>query len=30
MEQLLQQGLTQMGLPTEGIPSLLQYADLLV
>ena len=30
MEQLLQQGLTQMGLPTEGIPSLLRYADLLV
>ena len=30
MEQLLQQGLTQMGLPTKGIPSLLQYADLLV
>ena len=30
MEQLLQQGLTQMGLPTKGIPSLLRYADLLV
>ena len=30
MEQLLQSGLTQMGLPTEGIPSLMRYADLLV
>ena len=30
MEQLLQQGLTQMGLPTKGNPSLLRYADLLV
>ena len=30
MEQLLQTGLTQMGLPTEGIPALMRYADLLV
>ena len=30
MEQLLHSGLTQMGLPTEGIPSLIRYADLLV
>ena len=30
MEQLLQSGLTQMGLPTEGIPALMRYADLLV
>jgi len=30
MEQLLQTGLTQMGLPTEGIPSLMRYAELLV
>ena len=30
MEQLLQSGLTQMGLPTEGIPSLMRYAELLV
>ena len=26
----MQSGLTQMGLPTEGIPSLMRYADLLV
>lgn len=30
MEQLLHSGLTQMGLPTEGIPSLARYAELLV
>ena len=30
MEQLLQSGFTQMGLPTEGIPSLMRYAELLV
>lgn len=30
MEQLLKNGLTQMGLPTEGIPALVRYADLLV
>ena len=30
MEQLLHTGLTQMGLPTEGIPALMRYADLLV
>ena len=30
MEQLLQTGLAQMGLPTEGIPALMRYADLLV
>ena len=30
MEHLLQTGLTQMGLPTEGIPSLMRYAELLV
>ena len=30
MEYLLQTGLTQMGLPTEGIPSLMRYAELLV
>ena len=30
MEQLLQTGLTQMGLPTEGIPALMRYAELLV
>ena len=30
MEQLLHSGLTQMGLPTEGIPALMRYADLLV
>ena len=30
MEQLLHSGLTQMGLPTAGIPALMRYADLLV
>lgn len=30
MKELLQQGLTQLNLPTEGIPSLLRYADLLI
>ena len=30
MEQLLQEGLTALGLPTEGIPSLIRYADLLM
>ena len=30
MEHLLHSGLTQMGLSTEGIPSLIRYADLLV
>ena len=30
MKQLLQTGLTEMGLPTEGIPALMRYADLLV
>jgi len=30
MQQLLQQGLTELGLPTEGIPSLMRYADMLV
>lgn len=30
MEQILQTGLTALGLPTEGIPSLLRYADMLV
>ena len=30
MEQLLKTGLTEMGLPTEGIPSLMRYAELLV
>ena len=30
MEQLLQKGLTAMGLPTEGIPALARYAELLV
>ena len=30
MEQLLQTGLTEMGLPTEGIPALIRYAELLV
>jgi len=30
MEQLLKEGLTQLGLPTEGIPSLIRYAELLV
>ena len=30
MEQLLQQGLTQLGLPAAGIPALVRYAGLLV
>ena len=30
MEQLLRAGLTVLGLPTEGIPALVRYADLLV
>ena len=30
MEQLLRDGLNSLGLPTEGVPSLLRYADLLV
>ena len=30
MEQLLQDGLTTLGLPTDGIPALLRYAELLV
>ena len=30
MEQLLQEGLTALGLPTEGLPALVRYADLLV
>jgi len=30
MEQLLHSGLTQMGLPTGGIPALMRYAELLV
>ena len=30
MEQLLQDGLTKLGLPTGGIPALTRYADLLV
>ena len=30
MEQILHSGLTQMGLPTDGIPALMRYADLLV
>ena len=30
MEQLLRDGLTVLGLPTEGIPALVRYADLLV
>lgn len=30
MEQLLRDGLTTLGLPTGGIPSLIRYADLLV
>jgi len=29
MEELLRSGLTALGLPTEGISSLLRYADLL-
>ena len=30
MEQLLRDGLSALGLPTEGIPALVRYADLLV
>ena len=30
MEQLLLNGLTEMGLPTEGIPALIRYGELLV
>ena len=30
MEQLLRSGLTQMGLPTGGIPALMRYAEALV
>lgn len=30
MEQQLQAGLAALGLPTEGVPSLLQYGELLV
>ena len=30
MEQLLHNGLTEMGLPTKGIPALVRYAELLV
>ena len=30
MEQLLRDGLTALGLPTDGIPALVRYADLLV
>ena len=30
MEQLLQDGLTKLGLPTGGIPALMRYAELLV
>ena len=30
MEQLLRDGLTTLGLPTDGIPALLRYAELLV
>ena len=30
MEQRLQAGLTALGLPTEGVPSLLRYGELLV
>lgn len=30
MEQLLRDGLTTLGLPTDGIPALIRYADLLV
>ena len=30
MEQLLHHGLTEMGLPTEGIPALIRYGELLV
>ena len=30
MEQILQAGLTELGLPTAGIPSLIRYSELLV
>ena len=30
MEQLLQEGLAALGLPRDGIPALVRYADLLV
>ena len=30
MEQLLQDGLTALGLPADSIPALIRYADLLV
>ena len=30
MEQLLHNGLTALGLPTAGIPSLLRYGEMLV
>lgn len=30
MEQLLRDGLTTLGLPTDGIPALARYAELLV
>ena len=30
MEELLQDGLTALGLPADGIPALIRYADLLV
>jgi len=30
MEQLLRDGLSTLGLPEDGIPSLLRYAELLV
>ena len=30
MEQLLRDGLTALGLPTEGVPALVRYAELLV
>ena len=30
MEQRLQAGLTALGLPAEGVPSLLRYGELLV
>ena len=30
MEQILQEGLVKLGLPTDGIPALVGYADMLV
>ena len=30
MEQLLRDGLSALGLPTDGVPALLRYAELLV